>query len=78
MTRFHHWTCDGITFELWVHQQDGLVLADPQGAFEAAGVVMITGDQMSIIWRGSITEKSQTWLNAQRAKAARAYFGGPR
>ena len=77
MNRFHQWRSDGTSFELWVHQQNGVVLADPSGRFEPAGTVMITGDQMSVIWRGTITDRPQTWLNAQRARAARAYFGGP-
>lgn len=77
MNLFHEWTADGVAFELWVYKQDGVILADPHWDFEKAGVVTICGDQMSVVWQGAITEHPQTWLNAQRAIAARAYFEGP-
>lgn len=71
---FAEWLSDNIAFELWMYGREGFVLADPTRSFEVAGIVMVVGEQMSITWRGAITAKPQPWLNAQRAKAARAYF----
>lgn len=77
MTRLRQWRADGIDLELWTYRDTGFVLANPSGSFEVAGRVDLCGDRMTIVWQGTITAQSQPWLNAQRARAARAYFGGP-
>jgi hypothetical protein len=76
-TQLHEWSADGIAFELWANGQTGFILADPGGGFEPVAHVDICGSQMSIVWHGPITDRPQSWLNAQKAIAARAYFGGP-
>lgn len=76
MNLVHEWHADDVAFELWVYGQIGFILADPLRRFEVAGQVDICGDQMTIIWCGAITDRPQPWLNAQRAVAARAHFGG--
>jgi len=69
MIRCHQWRVDGVSFELWASDEAGFVLANPLGSFEVAGIVHTSGDQLTIVWQGAITDRAQPWLNAQRAVA---------
>ncbi|THV42683.1 hypothetical protein [Glycomyces buryatensis] len=70
-------TPERINFELWVDSEvgDGIILAICDGPAEIGGDVQIAGDQMCVTWRGALSDRPRAWLNAQRARAGRLYFG---
>lgn len=71
------WTTpERINFELWIDVEvgDGIILAIGDRPAELAAEVLFVGDRMCATWRGPITTRDRTWLNAQRVRAEFLYF----